>query len=57
MAQWVKKPAAAARVTMEVGVQSPARCSGLKGSSVATAVAQIQSLAQELPYDMGAALK
>ena len=52
MAQWVKNPTAAAQVTMEVQVQSPAWHSGLKGwvkgSGIASAVAQIQSLAQEL---------
>ena len=29
----------------------------VKGSSIATAVAQIQSLAEELPYAVGAATK
>ena len=49
---------------MEVQVQSLARCNGLnKGSGIAEATTQghsyarIQSLAQELPYAMDAALK
>ena len=48
MAQWVKNPTAAAWVSVEVRVGSPARCSGLK-DPVLPAVAQIQSLGQRLP--------
>ena len=63
MAQWVKGPTAATWVTVEAQVPSLAWCSGLNGSSIAAAVAwvaaaaQIQSLAQELPYAMDAAVK
>ena len=35
----------------------PSPVQWVKGSSVATAVAQIQSLAWECPYDMGVAIK
>ena len=31
MVQWIKNPMAAAQVTLEARVQSPAWCSGLKG--------------------------
>ena len=31
MVQWVENPTAVAQVTVQVQVQSPARCSGLKG--------------------------
>ena len=54
VAPWIKNLTAAAWVTMEVWV---------KGSGVATAAAQItagariQFMAQERPYDMGAAIK
>ena len=62
MAQWVKNLTEAAQVAVEDWVQSPAGCSGLRIScchscGVAAAVAQIQSLAQELPYASGAAIK
>ena len=56
VSRWVKNLTAVAAVAMEVRVQSPTRHSGLKESSIATAVAYvaamvwIQSLAQELPY-------
>ena len=59
----MKNPSAAAWVVEEVQVQSPAQHSGLKGSSVAlaavevAAMAQIQSLARELPYATGAVIK
>ena len=48
----VKNLTTAAQVTADVQVQSPAQCSGLKGSGIAAPVvevagtAQIQSLAQ-----------
>ena len=54
MAQWVKNPNAAAWAAEKVQVQSLARRSGLKGSSIAavaawvTAAAQTQSLVKEL---------
>ena len=51
--QWVKSVTAAAWATAEAWVSSPAQHSGLKGSSVVAAAAQIQSLAQELPYAVG----
>ena len=60
MAQWIRKPTAAAQATTEAWVQSLAQCSGLKGSVLlqiqVTAEAWIQSLAQEIPYAMGAAI-
>ena len=46
MAQWVRNPPTETQVTEKVQVRSPA-----------TAVAQIQPLAQELPYAAGAAIK
>ena len=55
MAHWVKNPTAAAGVSVEEEVQSLARQSGLKGSGIAAAAAQvaavarIQSQARELP--------
>ena len=58
MAQWVKNTAVVAWVAAEVGVRSLSR-----GSVVATdaaqvaAVTQIQSLAWELPYVVGVAIK
>ena len=48
MAQWVKDLTAVVRVHIEVQVRSPAQGSAVNGSSVATATAQIQFLAQEL---------
>ena len=60
MVQWVKNPTAAALVTVEAWIQSLAE---LQGSSVAegmaqvAAVAWIHSLAQELPYAAGTAIK
>ena len=49
VAQWVKNPTAAAGVSAEV--------QGVKWSGVATAVAWIQSLAQELLYTTSVAIK
>ena len=63
MTQWVKNSIAAAWVAVEVQVRSPCPLQWVKGSGIATAelqvaaVAWIQSLAQELPYDTGAAVK
>ena len=57
VAQWVKNLMAAAQVAAEAQVQSPAWGSGCQGSGVATAAAWIQSLARELPYGTGAAIK
>ena len=57
MAQWVKNPTAAAGVTAAVRVQSQAQQHGLKKSSVAAAVAWVQSLARERPYAVGVAVK
>ena len=62
MAQWVKTLTAAARVCAEVS-SIPGLAQYVKGSGVATAVAQItaaawiQSLAWELPYTAGVAIK
>ena len=56
MTQWVKNPNAVPQVAAKVQVGSPAWFSGLKGFSVATAVAQIQSLVRELPNAGGAAI-
>ena len=56
MAQWVKNPAAAPLVTAEVQVWSLAEHSGLKGPCIATAAAQIQSLARKLLYAAGVAI-
>ena len=56
MAQWVKNPTAAAWVAAEVQVWFLA-LQWAKGSSVATAVAWIQSLAQKFPYAVDAAMK
>ena len=66
--QWVKNSAAAAWVTSEVWFGwfgSFTQCSGLRtqGSGIAaavvqvTAVARIQTLTQELPYALNAAIK
>ena len=48
VAQWVKNLSAGAQVGTEARVQ---------GSSIAAAVAQIQSLVQELPYAAGTAIE
>ena len=58
MAQWVKNPTATAQVTVEVWPSTlaqyiPGPVHWVKGSSIAAAVVQIQSLAQELPYTAG----
>ena len=63
MVQWVKNPTAETWVASEVQVQSPAWCSGLKNLVLlqlqhkVAGEAQIQSLAWELFYALGAALK
>ena len=57
MAHWVENLTAVAWVMAEALVQYLAQCSGLKGSLIAIALAQIQSLAQELPYAVCAAKK
>ena len=63
VAQWVKDPITMAQVSVEVWVQSLAQHSRLKVSGIATVAAQviamawIQSLTQELPYALGAAIK
>ena len=62
MTQWVKNPTAVVRVTTEPRVHS-LTCQCVKGSDVAaavaqiTAMAQVQSLALEIPYAVGAAIK
>ena len=57
MVQWVKNLTAAAQVSGEAQVQSPSQHNVLKGSSVAAVVARIQSMAWELPFTMGGAIK
>ena len=57
MSQWAKSLIAVARVAVEVQVQFPAWRRGLKDLASPTAVAGIQSLAQELPYAVGVAIK
>ena len=57
MAPRVMNLTAAARVASEASVRSPIQCSGLKVATWVVAVAQIQSLAQELPYALGAVIK
>ena len=57
MAQWVKNPTAVTQVAAEVQVGFLVQRSGVKGSSVVGAAAWIQSLAQELPYALGVAIK
>ena len=63
MAQWVKNPTAAAQAAMKGQIPFSAPPSGLKVLCVAaavvyiTAVAWIRSLAEELPYDAGMAIK
>ena len=59
MAKWVKNPAAAARVAVEVQVRSPAQPNGLKYLALPEphCKSQTQSPAQELPYAAGTALK
>ena len=55
--QWVKNPTAAAWVTAQMQVQSPAQQSGLKDLAQVKAVAWIQSLTWELPYAVSVAIK
>ena len=57
MAQQVKNLSAIARVTAEGVSLIPDPVKGVKGSSIATVVAWIQSLAPELPYATGRAIK
>ena len=63
MAQWVKNPTEAAQVAAEMQVQSLAQCNGLKALALPqlqhrlAVMAQIQSLAWELPYAMVVAIK
>ena len=57
MVHWVKNLTAAAQIDAEVQFQSPAWCSGLKDPALPQPLAQTQSLAQELPYTVGAAIK
>ena len=63
MAQWVKNLTTTAQIPEEVQIQSPTLAQWVKGSGTAsavasvTAVAQIQSLAQELPYAMDVTIK
>ena len=63
MAQWVKNLTAAAWVAVEVQVRPQAWQSGLKDLALpealawVAAVAWMQSLAQELPYAVGVAIK
>ena len=57
MVQWVKNPTLAAQVAAEEQVQSLAQHSGLRICGVVTTVPWIQSLPQELPYFMAAAIK
>ena len=63
VAPWVKNPAAEAWVTGEMQVCSLVQLQWVKGSSIApaatqvTAMAWIQSLAQELLFALGAAIK
>ena len=59
VAQWVKNQTAATLIAAEVRIQSLPWCSGIKesGSAAAWHRLQIQSLAWELPYALGAAIK
>ena len=63
VAQWVKNPTAAVWVYAEAWVWSPAWHSGLQGSGIdaaaiqVSAMARIQSLAWELSYAAGVAIK
>ena len=56
MVLWGKNLNAAAQAAVEAQVRSPAPVPWVEGSSIATVTAQIQSLAQELLYAMGAAI-
>ena len=55
MVQWFKNLNAAARVTVEVWVRSPSPAQWVKAQ--VAAVAQIQSMARELPYAGDVAIK
>ena len=56
MAQWVTDLSSVAQVTAEVGwISGPMQW--VKRSGIPTAVAQIQFLAQECPYTLGATIK
>ena len=63
--QWVKNPTAVAWVAVDAQVQSPAQQSGLEDLvllkpvvyAAAASAAWIQSLARELPYASGTAIK
>ena len=57
MVQWAKNLTATVQVTAETQVPSLAQCGGVKGSGFATVMALIQSLAWEVPYAEGAAIK
>ena len=58
MAQWVKNLTAAARVAVEMQVQSLAQCTGFKDLALPQLRGvRIQSLAWELAYGVGAAIK
>ena len=54
MTQWIKDPTVVAWVAVEVWVRSLSWPSGLKDQA---AVGQIHSLAGELPYAVGMAIK
>ena len=59
MVQWLRNSTEAAQVTPEVTpgtVQWTKGSSWVTGSSTAVAMTDIQSLAQKLPYAMGAAI-
>ena len=55
MARWVKNPTAVAQLAVEVRV--PSLAEGVKVSVVATAAPQIQTLAWELLFAIGVAIK
>ena len=63
MVQWGRNVTTAAQVTVEAWVPPPAQMQWVKGSSIAAAVTYttnmvwILSLALELPYAMGVAVK
>ena len=54
MAWWVENPTAGAQVTGDAS-SVPGLVQWVKGSGIATSVAQMQSLAWELPYALGSA--
>ena len=60
MVQWVKHLPAVVQVAEEAWVPSPAWCNGLKGSAwlqLWFIAAEVRSLAWELPYAVGVAIK